>query len=103
MRRISTSTRSATSGRCFSASCRILKEGEAAGAFRTIHPILAYTSIVGPLMMNAARERVAARPERQHLPMLVSVSHEDLIAHGQETARRMLAPFSGKSEYHHDE
>jgi hypothetical protein len=41
-------------------------------------------------MMNAARERVAARAERQHLPMLVPVSHEDLIAHGQETARRML-------------
>jgi TetR/AcrR family transcriptional regulator len=71
---------------------RILQEGEAAGSFRAIHPILAYTSIVGPLMMNAARERIAARPERQHLPMLVPVSHEDLIAHGQETARRMLAP-----------
>jgi TetR/AcrR family transcriptional regulator len=69
---------------------RILKEGEAAGAFRTLPPILAYTSIIGPLMMNAARERVAARAERQHLPMLVPVSHEDLIAHGQETARRML-------------
>lgn len=71
---------------------RILKEGEAAGAFQTIPPILAYTSIIGPLMMNAARERIAERPERQHLPMLVQVSHDDLIAHGQETARRMLAP-----------
>ena len=70
---------------------RILHEGEAAGTFRKIHPILAYTSIVGPLIMNAARERVAAQPGRQHLPMLVAVSHEDLIAHGQETARRMLA------------
>ena len=71
---------------------RILKEGEAAGKFRAIPPILAYTSIVGPLMMNAARERIALRPERQHLPMLVPVSHDELIAHGQETARRMLAP-----------
>ena len=70
---------------------RILREGEAAGVFRTIHPILAYTSIVGPLIMNAARERVAAQPGRQHLPMLVAISHDDLIAHGQETARRMLA------------
>ena len=41
---------------------RILQEGEAAGAFRKVHPILAYTSIVGPLIMNAARERVAAQP-----------------------------------------
>src|SRR5687767_10519356 len=70
---------------------RILHEGEAAGTFRKVHPILAYTSIVGPLIMNAARERVAAQPGRQHLPMLVAVSHDELIAHGQETARRMLA------------
>jgi TetR/AcrR family transcriptional regulator len=69
---------------------RILKEGEAAGVFRTINPILAYTSIVGPLVMNAARERVAAQPGRKHLPMLVAISHDDLIAHAQESARRML-------------
>ena len=70
---------------------RILQEGEAAGVFRKVHPILAYTSIVGPLIMNAARERVAAQPGRQHLPMLMAISHDDLIAHGQETARRMLS------------
>jgi TetR/AcrR family transcriptional regulator len=71
---------------------RILADGEQAGVFRTINPILAYTSIVGPLVMNAARERVAAQPGRQHLPMLIAISHDDLIAHGQETARRMLTP-----------
>lgn len=71
---------------------RILTEGEEAGLFRRINPILAYTSVVGPLVMNAARERVAAQPGRQHLPMLMAVSHEDLIAHGQDTARRMLRP-----------
>ena len=70
---------------------RILNEGENAGAFRKINPILAYTSIVGPLIMNAARERVAAQPGRQHLPMLAAVPAQDLIAHAQETARRMLA------------
>ena len=71
---------------------RILTEGQAAGVFRKVHPVLAYTSIVGPLIMNAARERVAAQAGRQHLPMLVSISHDDLIAHGQESARRMLEP-----------
>lgn len=71
---------------------RILKEGEEAGVFRPINPILAYTSIVGPLVMNAARERVAAQPGRKHLPMLIPISHDDLIAHGQEAARRMLRP-----------
>jgi AcrR family transcriptional regulator len=76
----------------FMAFGRILAEGEQAGVFRRIHPVLAYTSIVGPLIMNAARERVAAQPGRAHLPMLIDISHDDLIAHGQETARRMLAP-----------
>ena len=76
----------------FVAFGKILNEGEQAGAFRHIHPVLAYTSIVGPLIMNAARERVAAQPGRAHLPMLIDISHDDLIAHGQETARRMLAP-----------
>jgi TetR/AcrR family transcriptional regulator len=73
---------------------RILDEGHAAGDFRKVHPILAYLSVVGPLIFNAARERVAAQPGRQgqDLPMLVSISHDDLIAHVQETARRMLAP-----------
>jgi TetR/AcrR family transcriptional regulator len=69
----------------------ILDEGQAAGVFRKIHPILAYTSIVGPLIMNAARERVAAQPGRQHFPLAASIPHDDLIAHGQEVARRMLA------------
>ncbi len=76
----------------FLAFGKILAEGRAAGVFREIHPVLAYTSILGPLMFNAARERVAAQPGRQQFPMFVPVSHDDLIKHGQETARRMLRP-----------
>ena len=49
------------------------------------------TSVVGPLLMNAARERMAAEPGRSQLPMFVPISHEDLIAHIQHTAQRMLA------------
>lgn len=72
----------------------ILKQGQASGVFRNIHPILAYESIVGPIIINAARERVAEQPGRknQDFPLLVSISHEEVIAHGQETARRMLKP-----------
>ena len=59
-----------------------------------MHPILAYESVIGPIIINAARERVAAQPSRKNddFPMLVAISHDDVIAHGQETARRMLAP-----------
>jgi len=71
----------------------ILKQGQDAGVFRPIHPILAYASVVAPIILNAARERVAAQPGRQdqNLPMLVSIPHHEVIAHAQETARRMLA------------
>lgn len=76
----------------FLAFGRILAEGAAAGSFRRVHPILAYTSIVGPLLMNAARERMAAQPGRSELPMFAEISHADLIAHIQLTAHRMLNP-----------
>jgi AcrR family transcriptional regulator len=72
----------------------ILAQGQATGVFRQIHPILAYESVIGPIIINAARERVASQPGRknQDFPLLVPISHEDVIAHGQQTARRMLAP-----------
>ena len=41
----------------------ILAQGQATGQFRAIHPVLAYESIVGPLIINAARERVAVAQE----------------------------------------
>ena len=72
----------------------ILKQGQDSGVFRNVHPILAYESVIGPIIINAARERVAAQPSRKNndFPMLVAISHDEVIAHGQETARRMLAP-----------
>jgi len=72
----------------------ILKQGQQGGEFRDVHPILAYESIVGPIIINAARERVAEQPTRktQGFPLLVAIPHAAVIAHVQETARRMLAP-----------
>ena len=72
----------------------ILKQGQDAGVFRRVHPILAYESVIGPIIINAARERVAAQPIRRNddFPLLVAISHDEVIAHGQENARRMLAP-----------
>ena len=71
----------------------ILRQGQERGVFSPVHPILAYESVVGPIIINAARERVAAQPLRQHqdFPMLIDISHEQVIRHGQQAARRMLA------------
>ena len=74
----------------FTAFGRILSEGQQTGVFRPVHPVLAYMSILGPLLFNAARERAAAVPGRDHLPMFVPVSHGDLTRHIQHVALRML-------------
>jgi AcrR family transcriptional regulator len=76
----------------FLAFHRILADGQKAGVFRTINPILAYLSVIGPLLLNAARERAAARPGRIDLPMFATVPHAELITHLQQAALRLLAP-----------
>jgi len=75
----------------FAAFGAILHSGVAAKVFRPVHPLLAYMSIMGPMLMNAVRERAAARAGRADLPMFVPVDRRELVAHMQETALRMLA------------
>jgi AcrR family transcriptional regulator len=74
----------------FLAFGRILAEGQQTGAFREVHPVLAYMTVLGPVMLNAARERAAAQPGRSALPMFVKVPHADLTQHMQMVALRML-------------
>jgi AcrR family transcriptional regulator len=69
----------------------ILEAGIASQEFRRVNPVLAYITIMGTLMMNAARERAAAEPGRTHLPMFAPVDRRELVAHIQDTALRMLA------------
>ena len=75
----------------FTAFGRILELGVQSGHFRKVHPVLAYVTILGPMMMNAVRERAAAEPGRAHLPMFALIPRKDLIAHMQHTALSMLA------------
>jgi len=74
----------------FAAFAAILDAGAAAGDFRRVHPVLAYMSILGPMMMNAVRERAAARHGGLNLPLFVPVPADELVAHMQHTALRML-------------
>jgi AcrR family transcriptional regulator len=75
----------------FAAFGSILQQGASTGEFRAVHPVLAYMSIMGPLLMNAVRERAAAQPGRQEFPLFVHVDRHALVAHMQQTALRMLA------------
>jgi TetR/AcrR family transcriptional regulator len=76
----------------FAAFGRIIADGQQQGLFRTdVQPVLSYLSVIGPLLLNAARERSAARPGRGQLPMFVAISRADLVRHLQQAALRMLA------------
>jgi AcrR family transcriptional regulator len=74
----------------FLAFGRVLSEGQQAGVFREVNPVLAYMSVLGPLLLNAARERAAEQPGRGQLPMFIAVPHPDLTAHMQYAALQML-------------
>ena len=74
----------------FLAFGRVLAEGQQAGVFREVNPVLAYMSVLGPMLLNAARERAAEQPGRELLPMFIQVPHEDLTAHMQYAALQML-------------
>jgi TetR/AcrR family transcriptional regulator len=74
----------------FVAFARVLAEGQQAGIFRRVNPVLAYMSVLGPMLLNAARERAAEQPGRERLPMFIRVPHEELTAHMQRAALQML-------------
>jgi AcrR family transcriptional regulator len=69
----------------------ILDEGRRTGTFRAIHPVLAYMSVIAPILLNAARERAARRPGRIDLPLFAEVPHAELTVHMQQAALRLLA------------
>jgi AcrR family transcriptional regulator len=71
---------------------RIIAEGQARKAFRPVNPLLAYITLLAPLMFNAARERAAAQRANSDFPMFVSIPHAELIRHMQQVGLRMLKP-----------
>jgi len=69
----------------------ILDAGVKTGEFRVVNPVMAYLSIMGPLMMNAVRERAAAAPGRGQIPIFAPIDRAAIVAHMQHTALSMLA------------
>jgi AcrR family transcriptional regulator len=74
----------------FLAFARVLKEGEQAGVFGPVNPILAYLSVIAPILLNAARERAATAHGRTEMPMFVQVPHDELARHQKHVALKML-------------
>lgn len=74
----------------------IISEGVEAGVFREVNPVLAYMSVLGPILLNAARERAAEQPGRKRLPMFVQVPHDELARHMTHVALQMLKKDDGR-------
>ena len=68
----------------------ILDAGVKTGEFRVVHPVMAYLSIMGPLMMNAVRERAAAAPGRGQITIFAPLDRDALVVYMQHTALSML-------------
>jgi TetR/AcrR family transcriptional regulator len=77
--------------RVFAAFMHVLHEGQQAGEFVQVNPVLAYLSVIGPVLLNTARERAARQPGRDQQPIFMQVPHDELTRHITRVALRMLA------------
>ncbi len=69
----------------------ILREGTAAGRFRTVNPILVHAGIVGPLLLYFASRSLRRRLGRAGVPGATAVSRDEIVAHVQRVALIALA------------
>jgi AcrR family transcriptional regulator len=67
----------------------ILRDGQAAGVFRAVPPLVVQFGIVGPLLLSAATEPIRAKVPA--LP-LQDVSRETITEHVERMALAVLAP-----------
>ena len=69
----------------------ILREGEAAGVFRALNPLVVQFGIVGPLLLAAATEPIRANVPSLPIPPL---SRDTIAAHVERMALAGLAPLA---------
>lgn len=68
----------------------LIAEGQAAGAFRDIHPLLAHFSMVGPVLLYLAGAELRAEVARRKLLDTAGTDIDAFIRHQQQAARRLL-------------
>jgi len=70
----------------------IVARGVALGAFRPVHPIAAYFTMIAPLMVYLAAAPIRRELSDARLVNPAPIDVDEFIAHLQQTMRRMLAP-----------
>lgn len=68
----------------------IVAQGVAAGAFRPVDPLLAYLSVLGPVVIFTASASMRAEAMKKIGPVFTEPGHDDLVTHVQAVALGML-------------
>jgi TetR/AcrR family transcriptional regulator len=70
----------------------IVTEGVAAGAFRPVHPVFTYFTVLAPIVFYLAGEPIRKEISDLHVVDMRGPSQSAFVAHMQEAMRRTLAP-----------
>jgi TetR/AcrR family transcriptional regulator len=68
----------------------ILRDGESAGRFRPVNPLLVHGGIVAPLLLFFATERLRKRIIRAGSRNVAAITSDDVVAHVQQVALAMV-------------
>src|SRR5437899_7055531 len=68
----------------------IVHDGIAAGAFRPVHPVVAYFSTLAPIIFFLAAGRIRSEVTARHLIDLTALTPEEFVGQLQESLRRAL-------------
>jgi len=68
----------------------IVHDGVASGAFRPVHPVVAYFSTLAPVVFFLAAGRIRSEVTSHHLMDLTAVTLDDFVSQLQESLRRAL-------------
>jgi hypothetical protein len=68
-----------------------VSRGISSGAFRHVHPLAAYFSIVVPIVVYLAATPIRKELAEQHLLSPAPPTPEEFVSHMQQVARRALS------------
>jgi TetR/AcrR family transcriptional regulator len=68
----------------------VVRDGVESGAFRRVHPVVAYFSTLAPIVFFLAASRIRNEVTSRHLMDLTGVTTDDFVRQLQESLRRAL-------------
>jgi len=70
---------------------RIVQQGVDAGAFRPVHPLFAYFTVVTPVIFFLAAAPIRSELSQLQVAAFAGLQPADFVRHVQDAARRSIA------------